>query len=66
MFSAICWCANDTSTEVVVQGLQQGCNTKEGPSRVARLYSDERILHITLNNTFCVCVQYLNMQEKDV
>ena len=38
LFSAICWCTNDPRTEVVVQGLQQGCNVKNGPSRAARLW----------------------------
>jgi tRNA-specific adenosine deaminase 1 len=32
---AICWCANAASTEVIVQGLQQGCNAKKDPSRAA-------------------------------
>lgn len=34
---AICWCANKTESEILVQGLRQGCNAKKGPTRAARL-----------------------------
>ena len=36
LFSAICWCSEPDTHEVIVQGLKQGVNTKLHPTRKSR------------------------------
>lgn len=42
LFSAICWCSEPDTHEVIVQGLKQGVNTKLHPTRKSSVSISKR------------------------